>query len=188
MINFKFCLICILATFYAKSAVAQEIESDPMSFKCNVKVTKVCLDTIVGLTQYVNDTAELKMQIRNLQQPVSTLYDSVEKLDPAIDRFLNLEDISIFSSKYMELSENDIHPRSISYYLLIKNIRSLESLLSNINYTTIRDDLDRIGGVIDEINNSEKSPKNYLPLPLMEYYKSLVKKYGDIYIQIYPNE
>lgn len=108
-----------------------------------------------------------------------------EKYNIEIDKFLNMEDISIFKEDFMELSDNQIHQRSRSYYQLLKNIRTLDGMLSNVNLFTIRADLDTMGKLIDEINDPVKSPKTLLPAPLLNYYKSLVKEYGEIYDNIY---
>lgn len=108
-----------------------------------------------------------------------------EKYKPEIDKFLNCEDVSIFSEKFMVLKDIEIHPRSQGYYQLIKNIRYLDILLKKNDLSSIRSDLDEMGKLIDIINDPAQSPKNLLPKPLLDYYKGLVNKYVKIYDQIY---
>jgi hypothetical protein len=79
--------------------------------------------------------------------PVSTY-----KYNPEIDRLLNIEDTSIFSNNRLkEFKVEEIHPRSIDYYNLIRNISILDSVLFEIAVNIKK---------IDEINNSiEKEPE-----------------------------
>jgi hypothetical protein len=158
------------------------------------KTVKVIVDNTAQTVFLQFDTARMGVENikRKLQKKGYVLIKNeivaaqpkppAEKYNPEIDKFLNLEDSSIFKDKFMKLEDNKIPPRSRSYYQLINKIHTLDDMLLKPDLTTIRTDLDTMGKLIDEI----KPAKNLLPPPLLDYYKSLTKKYGEVYDQINP--
>jgi hypothetical protein len=176
----------------AKGLLKEEIADKSIVFKSDSTISLLIDTSKVDLVEIEKRLVDkgyiLIVQEEKVVAIEAKSQTSVEKYNPEIDKFLNLEDVSVFNTNFMDLFDYEIHPRSQNYYNLLKNIRTLNLLLLSINYTTIRADLDTIGKLIDDINDPAKSPKNLLPTPLLIYYQSLVKKYGEIYDNIYPGE
>ena len=75
----------------------------------------------------VQPSDSIQTNIEEPEQPINLEYD------PKIDVFLNIEDSTIFSDeKYLDLEDEKIHPRSLSYYSLIKYIYQFKKKLEEL--------------------------------------------------------
>lgn len=104
-----------------------------------------------------------------------------EKYDPDIDKFLNIEDESVFSdSKFKNLNKAQIHPRSYKYYCLIKDIFGFRKKLEEIRKLGFQE-VDQAKKLVDEmlllayqINGVDyESERNMLTQKQKEYYNVL---------------
>lgn len=201
----KIILMFALSMFFVVNVTAQQENAvNVKPFKCSSKKVKVCPDTIVALSQYVLDTTALKEQIRNLEQ---------QAVNFEIDKFLNIEDETIFNSSFKDCDLKKIHPRSCDYYLLIKNIHVLNEYLAKIERDLSNTNVEK---VVKEMNLSNETVKSiflesakkdidmaeqklvdiipfakgidFLSLQQKQYYKLLKDKFNELYNQIYPNE
>jgi hypothetical protein len=80
-----------------------------------------CLDSINTLNAKI-DT--LTQQIADLTRDLQ-----LEKEGSKIDKFLNIQDTTIFNSNYQDISPDKIYPRSKEIYQWVKNVHYLDSLL-----------------------------------------------------------
>ena len=145
----KLLLLCCLSVFFVGALYAQKDkpEKEP---KC--KLIKVCPDTIIGKTEY----ARLQQELAVLQgQPAATeasqLSPAIVKLD--IDKFLNIQDTSIFCSNFQKLELDAIPARSRDFYSLIANIHELNHLL---NSKTEGSDLERMRKARENLEMARK--------------------------------
>jgi phosphopantetheine adenylyltransferase len=194
----------------------QDTITNVKSFKCSSKLVRVCPDTIIGLTQYIRDTTLLHEQIRNLKkQPVKKqdIPAPVEKFNPETDKFLNVEDEAIFTSRFKNYLLEEIHPRSRDYYLMIKSIHDLsdylmntEKILSNSNIEKVVKDMNLPRETVTlllqesakkELKKAEQKLDDIIPFAKYvdslsaqqkQYYRMLKDKFNELYKQIYPNQ
>ena len=103
--------------------------------------------------------------------------------DPEIDKFLNIQDESIFTDRFLNEQIEQIHPRSKDYYLLIKNIHNLGTLLSEVQKMTFgqrsqaRVKLAEAKELIDIINKTNDLLINYLSKMQKSFFVNLVNEY-----------
>lgn len=204
-------LFLIGAFFFCESVSSQNTIPKIEHYKCQSKPIKVCPDTVVYLSKYVHDTSTLNSMIRGLKQtPVETPTIAVEKYNTEIDRFLNIEDETIFINMYSEFDSVAIHPRSRKYYLLIKAIHNLSVYLSNVEQTISNENIEKVvremklpqetvkslllESVKKDIAQADKELENIIPLAKnidflsseqKQYYKSLKEKFNNLYSTIY---
>jgi hypothetical protein len=144
-------------------------------------VVKVCLDTIVRQTKYINETTELKRQNQTLQQNLQT-----ETENSKIDKFLNLTDTAIFGSRFLKVEIKQLHPQRRDWYFLIENIHDLNVLLPNPSNITIgqieilkRDDiLKKAEQKISKINSFDCF--DFLSEQQKQYFRQLVAQYNTL--------
>ena len=75
----------------------------------------------------VQPSDSIQTNIEEPEQPINLEYD------PKIDVFLNIEDSTIFlDEKFLDLEDEKIHPRSLSYYSLIKYIYQFKKKLEEL--------------------------------------------------------
>lgn len=114
----------------------------------------------------------------------------IGKYQSKIDEFLNIEDTTIFSDEiFLQLEEQDIHPRSYNYYCMIKDIRELGKGIQDVlQYKVEKKEnlakalLNDITKLIDNIYKYEEW--DYLGEDQKEYYRRLERQYDKIYEQL----
>lgn len=128
-----------------------------------------------------------------IEKPIQTIIEQPkarEKYDPAIDKFLNIEDESIFlDSKFMSLDEQDVHPRSYNYYCLIRNIFDFKTKLDSVRSLWLQqkegqdeqakiilDEMYAIGEKI--IGGGFKSELNLLSDKQLDYYNNMTREFA----------
>jgi hypothetical protein len=108
------------------------------------------------------------------------------KLDPEIDKFLNIEDESIFDEKFMDLSVEQIHPRSKGYYIMVSNIYKLNNLskeMSDLKYEQTdeaKEILEQVSAIIYEINSDEHN-KSFLSESQKKFCINLANRFNKFY-------
>ncbi len=147
---------------------------------------------------------KIVMQVEPIKDTLRLLYH------PQIDDFLNSEDIAIFNEKFIELSDNDIHPRSREYYHLISEIHQLEiylkdieDMLSDTKLSELSKSVDMPRDVAENILKESAKTKithveeqfgklsaiannlQYLSKQQRSYYEELKDKYYQLYDRIY---
>jgi hypothetical protein len=132
------------------------------------------------------------------EKAVETKLTLPEKYNPEIDEFLNREDVAVFNTQFQNFAEQEIHPRSRDYYLLIKNIHDLDELLANIGkrniaqLSQIKNELEKARLQIETIKSfitlERRKVTDFLSESQKEYYRSLVNSYNELYEQIYPDD
>lgn len=185
----KFLLINVIIIFLVSNLWAQKED-------CNTKTVKVCPDTIIGLTQYMKDTIKLNQLIRDLENTPVEIQEL--PIQNEFDNFLNTRDTSVFNTDFINSPEQEIHPRSLDYYLLIKNIHDLNYLLTSISNKNIgqlgqiKTDIEKAKLLIDTINTYATEEKrrvsDFMTEEQKQYYRYLVDDYNELFNQIYPIE
>jgi hypothetical protein len=98
----------------------------------------------------VTEVSLLNEDIKNLEQDIAEAKAKISD----IDNFLNIQDTSIFKSKFVEFDLKNIPLRDRNDYLLIENIHTLDTLLVTIE-TKISDKLKSSGLEIKKGANPE---------------------------------
>jgi len=137
-----------------------------------------------------------------------------KKYSPEIDELLNIEDTSIFRSRFKSFDIKAVHPRSREMYQWIQEIHELGHLmteietanatierfnsdLANLPPATIKQLETLNSGIKDNIRSADekrttidqsyKEMKVVFSIAQMDYYNSLVEKLND-FINLYFNE
>ncbi len=112
----------------------------------------------------------------------------LSKYDVSIDEFLNIEDSTIFTSKFRALEKSQIHPRSYKYYCLIAEIHQIyvkmESL-SQLNWTEKNKAdkvMDELYTLFENITNKFKTEREeYLTPSQKTFYENKLKLFKKLY-------
>lgn len=107
-----------------------------------------------------------------------------EKYNPEIDRFLNIEDQTIFTD-FKQFSHNDIHPQRREYYQLLEYIHEFDILVAKIGSMSASDvslikknliQADDINNLIVSYTTEEKGELYYLLTETQkDYYRNIAK-------------
>lgn len=158
------------------------------------KKIKVQADTILYKCQYdliLEDIEKLRTEKTRLEQTIQSLEKEKAQYEKAdIDKFLNLQDTTIFGSRFKNVSDDIVPIRSREYYTLIRNIHDLNELLTGIENMsisqlhTLGDQLLRARHLIDEINSfaqvENRRITDYLSENQKQYFRDLVKRYNTL--------
>ena len=176
-------LISCILIFFVADLSAQDNRNRP--FECSENEVKICPDTIMGKSEYLqlqHDTADLKKQIADL---------TAQLKKPDIDKFLNIQDTSIFGSNFQRFLLEIILARSLDFYLLIENIHDLNILLENMGNITVtqlrqnlKNKLEVAKAKIDLINsfttNEKRRVSDFLTESQKQHYRQLVDRYNEL--------
>jgi len=170
MKSIKVYLICSLAIFFTTNLSAQ---------KCP-KIRVCSSDTVISIVEYKElqkDADFGKQQATQLQKP-------------DIDKFLNIQDTTIFGSKFQRFTLQSIPIRSRDFYSLIENIHDLNNLLANtenMNVAQLRNlknNLVNAKTKIDLINSfatlEKRKITDFLTEPQKQYFRQLVTRYNEL--------
>lgn len=122
-------------------------------------------------------------------QPVVAQPTTKEKYDPDIDKFLNIENESIFSdAKFKAISKQQVHPRSYKYYCLISDIYEFRKKLEKAQQLGFQQ-VDQVKKLVDEMSvltvqimgEDFKSERQMLTQKQKDYYNQLYKKYEELW-------
>ena len=155
---------------------------------------KVQADTILYKYQYESILRELLMlrkKNEDLLQSEGLLKERIAQLtENDVDKFLNLQDTTIFGSKFQILSVRAIPKRSSDFYSLIQKIHDLNSLLTTIENMNISqllsagNQLTEARRLIDEINSyatlEKRKVTDFLSEEQKKYCRNLVKRYNTL--------
>ncbi len=161
-----------------------------------IKKTKVnkCFDTIINKEEFF----KLQKKCSVLQEDTSIIRKQIDSLENRleqlkIDEFLNLQDTSIFGSRFMSIDTNSIPKRSRAFYNLIKQIRDLNSVLNRKHKDAgIQELINEAGktvekaiSIIDEINTGI-TPDLFSCLSdsQVTYYRRLIEQYNELVMDL----
>jgi hypothetical protein len=142
------------------------------------KIDKVKKKVNAILVEYVTPEVEVKPPVQ-------------WNFDPEIDNFLNIENESIFTDKFMKnLFVEQIHPRSRDYYTLIKNIYDFSVLLTEVDVDRMplvqrKDKLAEAKEIFDVANTANELFISALSKRQKEFFKQQAKKYERLYKELY---
>lgn len=146
---------------------------------------------------------------RIVETPEPSPIVSKERYMPEIDKFLNIEDTTIFSSKFERHDSLEIHPSRWRYYKVIEIIHDFAERLERCEMSTSISKIDNVAKQLEispeaarlslleaarsEILTSEKYLDALLPygneLTLLSdtqkgYYNDLIEKFNTLYVKI----
>jgi hypothetical protein len=142
---------------------------------------------------------------------ISKLVTPIEKYNTEIDRFLNIEDTTIFLSNFKKINLMEIHPSRRNYYQIIEIIsdiiEKINKIENRLSMSKINEDAKRLDMLpeklktihleqakIDIVNVQSVFKKlspfghefNYLSSQQKDFYRSLKNKFNDLYDRINP--
>lgn len=186
-----FIFICSLM-MWSNSLIAQNVSTFNNPNK-GEKV-KVQADTILYKYQYesiLKELHKLRKDNAGLIQNVELLKERIVQLtENDIDIFLNIQDTTIFGSKYQKYSMGSIPKRSSEYYLLIQKIHDLNNLLTGIEnmnisqLSSVENQLMEARRLIDDINSfatlEKRKITDFLSEEQKQFFRNLVKRYNQL--------
>lgn len=112
-----------------------------------------------------------------------------DKYDPDIDKFLNIEDESIFSdSKFKTISKQQVHPRSYKYYCLISDIyefRKKVEKATQLGFQQVEQAktlVDEMSSLAEQIMGDDfSSERQMLTKKQKDYYNQLYNQYEKLW-------
>jgi len=183
-----FIAILILSVSISNNLEAQNKEQ---SKKIPKWLNTQCQDSIAGLNQIIDSLYKknivLNDKISELKTENAYLKKDLldEKASSQIDKFLNLQDVSIFNTNFLQLDEKKIHPSRKNYYMLIEAIHDLNDLLvtgSNedliAQLTKVKNNLEKARQKIKVINAFAEF--DFLSEPQKQYFRQLVDRYNEL--------
>ncbi len=155
---------------------------------------KVKPDTVLFQSEYeeiIQDNQMLGRKIVELKKQIGKLKGQITELEGLdVDKFLNVQDTTIFGSKYLEMTLEEIPERSRDFYLLVQNIHDLNILLTEIasmNFSqliSVRNKLAEASQKIDVINSfatlEERKITDYLTEEQKQFFRDLVDRYNEL--------
>jgi len=174
-----------------KQTVVIEYQNDKKTIQEIDKVKKknnaILVESVVA-----EKMVEKSLEGKTVKEEVKkTPVEQLWRFNPDFDKFLNIEDESIFNTKFMDIQQTQIHPRSWNYYLLIKNIHELEILLSEVSKTTLgqktqaKDKLTKAKRIMDEIDKTNGLILNSLSKIQKSFYFNLTDEYERLRKELY---
>lgn len=159
---------------------------------------------------------KLEQQLKEKTEELKAIKEKTQSLkySPEIDELLNIEDTTIFRSRFKPFDIKDVHPRSREMYQWVQEIHELGQLmaeietanatierfnsdLANLPPATIQQLQTLNSGIKDNIRSADekrttieqsyKEMKKVFSLSQMDYYNSLVQKLNN-FINLYFNE
>lgn len=179
-------LIIVFVFIQCKGVVTVPVDNEhivEVGQKCKVEISiDTCGDTLIQkeyfheLMSRINlldaNCNSLGMKKASLERELADLY---------IDAFLNVQDTTIFGSKFLVVDETSLSARSRGFYKLIKNIRDLNDLLNK--KSTPLESLkvpDKAFTIITTINTTNEETFSCLSESQVEYYRQLIQQYNDL--------
>ncbi|MEO1262971.1 MAG: hypothetical protein AAFZ15_29450 [Bacteroidota bacterium] len=127
------------------------------------------------------DKIEEQVTEEQVVEKTGTLPEKEYKYDPAIDKFLNIEDTTIFTDNFMKYDSQYIHPSRWNYYQTVEIIhnlsKKLKSVEENLSDSKVRD-------IMKEITVKEETAKNLL----LEEAKSINEEVNQYLNKLIPFE
>lgn len=151
-----------------------------------IKLDK-CKDTVINKVKYYELLKTNEYLQRNNNTLSNSNYKIQERLDKLkVDEFLNIQDTSIFGSKFLSIDEASIPARSRVFYRLIKYIHDLNVVLNqNGSYSellrTARENSSRASDIIDAlITTVSEEVFSWLSESQVEYYRKLIDQSNEL--------
>jgi hypothetical protein len=191
---------------------------------------KIIIDSTTLMVSLSVDTAKVKLseienrlydkyillypEDKSAEQAVETILQPLaEKYNPEIDKFLNIEDTSIFTSAFKSCNLQEVHPSRRSFYQVVEKIHDFSEKLQIVEQTLSNSKIDDVAKqmnlpketikgilVITAKENIDKAEQDldglipfikeidYLSPPQKQYYKLLKDKFNDLYSHFIPND
>lgn len=200
----------VLKNEVRKKSVIILFDKDTQTLSLSIDTNKVKLSEIKKL---LNDKVYVLLmpEKKIVKQKVDEPKPPIEKYIPEIDKFLNLEDTTIFTSNFKTYDLQKIHPSRRNYYQVIEKIHDFDEKLKSIEdnlsiskineaakYFNITEDVAKknlLDAAKADIDKAEKYLDGLLPfgqeLDILsslqkQYYKALKDKFNDLYAKINP--
>ena len=188
----RFLIVTSGFIMWTNSSIAQNISTYVNPNKS--EKVKVQADTILYRYQYESILKELlvlRKENADLLQNEGLLKEKIAQFkEYDIDKFLNVQDTTIFGSKFQKLSMHVIPKRSSDFYSLIQKIHDLNNLLTTIENMNISqllsagNQLTEARRLIDEINSyatlEKRKVTDFLSEEQKQYCRDLVKRYNTL--------
>ena len=195
----------------ARKSVMIFFDKDTQTLLLSIDTIKVKLSEI---KKWLNDKEYILLLPK--EKTVTKKVESIpppppEKYNPEIDKFLNLEDTTIFTSNFKTYYLQKIHQSRRNYYQVIQKIHDfgekLQSIEDNLSITKINEaakyfkiseDVAKknlLDAAKADIDKAEKDLDGLLPLRTeldilspsqKQHYKALKDKFNVLYAKIYP--
>lgn len=183
-----FMIVCGLV-LWTYSSLAQNTSSYRNPNKS--EKVKVQADTILYKWQYealYQELMKLRQENVSLEQTVRSLEKRVAQSDKVL--FLDVQDTTIFGSKFQKIPMREIPNRSRDFYLLVQEIHDLNFLLTKIENMNISqlssagNQLTEARRLIDEINSfatlEKRKITDFLSEEQKQFFRNLVKRYNKL--------
>lgn len=158
----------------------------------------VVTDTIIGKSEYksmMEELGQLRDSLVLLNEETFSKDEKIRSLQKSgVDDFLNIQDTTIFGSRFLVTSIDKVALRSKKFYSLIQDIHNLNQLLVEVEnmkvgqFSTAGAQLTNVGELIDKINSyaSIENGKvtDFLTEEQKQYYRDLVERYNKLVVQI----
>ena len=123
---------------FEDSTIVMLFDTASYTLSLSIDTTKVILS---DLKTRLSKKGYILLYVEKEEVSIEVKTEPSEKYDPAIDRFLNIEDTTIFTSKFVRYDTQQIHPSRRNYYQVIEKIHDLneklESCENNILDSTV---------------------------------------------------
>ena len=199
----------VLGTYLNDTSVTIVSGAKKLTFSLSIDTSAVKLQEI----QKLLDQEGYSLSVPKVEVLKSiALLPPTEKYDAAIDKFLNIEDTSIFNSNFKPYALKDIHPSRQRYYFVITQIHNfgdnLKKAENSMSATAInrfmkqndsseekaksflldnaKTSLEYAQKNLDDLNDYEKELK-MLSVSQKQYYIKLVDKSNELYAKIKAN-
>ena len=165
-----------LMLFFAVSANAQ----------CEVRIT---VDTCLYDTILVEEYYELQQSKRELDSTIIQIESMQKRLQRlALDEFLNIQDTSIFGSRFLSVDVSSVHSRNREYYELIRHIHDLNVVLNQKgegSYSMLlrkaKENSEKATAIIDTIITTVREEVfSWLSTSQYAYYRQLIQQYNEL--------
>lgn len=192
-------LVVYFLIFHADSFITEASSSNNRSTNKEIKIKSVetvitAIDKNKKLHTYhlfdaANDTIIAKKNYQDINEQLQTCRRQIDRFK-TINEFMNLQDSTIFGSKYIDIGLDVLTNQSIDFYRIVQEIHNLASMMQTIENLSVselikergRRYLENAANKIDEINHiateNEARTAGYLSEEQKEFYRYLIVRYN----------
>ncbi|MEP7197108.1 MAG: hypothetical protein ABI851_11370 [Saprospiraceae bacterium] len=202
----------VLKNEVKNKSIVIDFDNETQTLSLSIDTIKVKLSEII---ERLYDKGYILLMPENkiLEQKVEVITTlPTEKYKPEIDKFLNLEDSTIFTTSFIKYDSQQIHPSRRNYNQAVQIIHDFGETLKSIEINLSISKINELSKQINisteaarsslfeaaklEISKSEQDLDGLIPFgkelgmlsPLQkQYYETLKDKFNDLYSKIYPD-